>query len=38
LVKWILRRTSLFNRPFVVMDELMGYGNMPDPRKYWDEP
>ena len=36
-VKWILRHTSIFNRPFVFMDELMGYGKMPDPRKYWDE-
>lgn len=38
MVKWFIRNTTLFNRMFVWADDLVGYGRMSDPSKYWDKP
>ena len=38
IVKWVIRNVPQLNRFFVWADELMGYGKMSDPSKYWDIP
>ena len=38
IVQWTIQRTTLFNKFFVFMDDLMGYGKMSNPRDYWDKP
>lgn len=35
-VKWFIRNVPQLNRFWVWADDAMGYGRMPDPRKYWD--
>ena len=37
-VKWWIKRTRLFNKFFVFMDELLDYGKRKDPKSYWDRP
>lgn len=37
-VQWTIKRTTLFNRFFIFMDDLVGYGKMSNPRKYWEKP
>lgn len=36
LTKGIIKRTSLFNRFFVWLDNALGYGKPKDPEKWWD--
>ena len=38
VVKWFLRNVPQLNRFWVWSDDLMGYGKISDPRKYWDIP
>jgi len=38
LVQWTIQRTRLFNKFFVYMDDLVGYGKMSDPKEYWNKP
>ena len=37
IVKWFIRNVPQLNRFFVWTDELLGYGKMSDPAKYWVE-
>ena len=37
-VKWCIRNVPVLNPFFAWADDLMGYGKMKDPRKYWDDP
>jgi epoxyqueuosine reductase len=36
-VKWFIRNVPQLNRLWVWSDDLLGYGGMKDPRRYWDE-
>jgi epoxyqueuosine reductase len=38
IVKWFIRNVPILNPFFVWTDDLFGYGEMSDPRKYWDIP
>jgi reductive dehalogenase len=38
IVKWFIKNAPFLNKFFVWSDELLGYGSMKDPRKYWDKP
>lgn len=38
IVKWFIRNVPILNKFWVWSDDLMGYGKMGDPRKYWDKP
>jgi reductive dehalogenase len=38
VVKWFIRNVPQLNRLWVWTDDLLGYGRMSDPRKYWDIP
>ncbi|UCD45331.1 MAG: reductive dehalogenase [Candidatus Bathyarchaeota archaeon] len=38
IVKWFIRNVPQLNRFWTWTDDLMGYGKMKDPRKYWDTP
>ena len=38
VVKWFIRNVPLLNPFFAWTDDLFGYGEMSDPRKYWDIP
>lgn len=38
IVKWFIRNLPQLNRFFVWTDELFGYGEIADPRKYWEIP
>ena len=35
-VKWFIRNIPILNRFWVWVDDIMGYGKMKDPRKYWE--
>jgi len=35
-VKWFIKNVPQLNRLWVWADELLGYGKMSDPRKYWN--
>ncbi len=37
IVKWFIRNVPWLNRFWVWADEVMGYGKMSDPSKYWEE-
>ena len=36
IVKWFIRNVPQLNRLWVWGDDLLGYGKMSDPRKYWE--
>ena len=38
IVKWFIRNVPQLNGFFAYTDELLGYGKMSDPKKYWDTP
>ncbi len=38
IIKWFIRNMPFLNKFFVWSDELLGYGSMKDPRKYWGQP
>jgi len=38
LVKWFIRNVPQLNRFWAWTDDLLGYGRMSDPRRYWDKP
>ncbi|MBN1682229.1 reductive dehalogenase [Candidatus Bathyarchaeota archaeon] len=38
VVKWMIRNVPQLNRFMVWADDLVGYGKMSDPTKYWDIP
>jgi len=37
-VKWFIKNVPFLNKFFVWSDELIGYGEMKDPREYWKKP
>ena len=37
-VKWCIKNVPVLNPVFAWADDMMGYGKMKDPRKYWDDP
>lgn len=37
IAKWFIRNIPLLNKFFVWSDEILGYGKMSDPTKYWTE-
>ena len=37
-MKWFIRNVPQLNGFFAYTDELLGYGKMSDPKKYWDTP
>lgn len=37
LVKWFIRNVPQLNRFWAWTDDLLGYGKMSDPKKYWDK-
>ncbi|MGD2200556.1 MAG: reductive dehalogenase [Candidatus Bathyarchaeota archaeon] len=37
LVKWFIRNVPALNRFWVWADDMMGYGEMRDPREYWED-
>jgi len=37
IVKWFIRNVPQLNRLWVWADELLGYGKMSNPEKYWEE-
>jgi hypothetical protein len=37
MVKWFIRNLPMLNGLWVWADDAMGYGEMKDPRKYWEE-
>jgi epoxyqueuosine reductase len=36
VVKWFIRNTTLLNGFFAWTDDLLGYGKIGDPKKFWD--
>ena len=38
MAKWFIKNLPVFNPFIVMMDDLIGYGKMSDPKTYWDKP
>jgi len=38
MAKWVIQNLPVFNPLIVMMDDLIGYGKMSDPKSYWDKP